>query len=167
MADQRLEVLMKRTEAQYVGSSPILLEACALYFDRGTNNCIAQLKWKNIDSRPIKAIMIELVCYDAFNQKLEPIHFQYDGLLITQGSVFGSKTPIMIKNNKVIKYEVILKAVLFSDETIWRSEEDAIFEALPERKSQKLKGETLDQLKRDLSKQHRGGHYRCTQCFAK
>lgn len=153
MADQRLEVLKKKTEAQYAIGSPILLEASALYLDRGTNNCIAQLKWKNIDSRPIKAVMIELVCYDTFNQKLEPVHFQYDGLLVTQGSEFGSKTPIMIKNNKVVKYDVLLKAVSFSDETIWRSEEDAIFEALPESKPQKLEGEILDQLKRDLSNQ--------------
>lgn len=153
MADQRLEVLMKKAEAQYASGSPILLEASALYLDRGTNNCIAQLKWKNIGSRPIKAVMIELVCYDAFNQKLEPVHFQYDGLLVTQGSEFGNKTPIMIKNNKVVKYDVLIKAVSFSDETIWRSEEDSVFETLPESKPQKLEGETLDQLKRDLSKQ--------------
>ena len=153
MADQRLEVLMKKTEAQYTDGSPILLEASALYLDKTTNNCIAQLKWKNIDSRPIKAVMIELDGYDAFNQKLEPIHYQYDGLLVTQGSEFGAKTPIMIKNNKVVKYDVLLKAVSFSDETIWRSENNATFETLPGSKPQALAGETLDQLKRDLSKQ--------------
>lgn len=153
MADQRLEVLMKKTDAQYTSGSPILLEASALYLDRGTNNCIAQLKWKNIDSRPIKAVMIELDGYDAFNQKLEPIHYQYDGLLVTQGSEFGGKTPIMIKNNKVVKYDVLLKAVSFSDETIWRAEKEIVFETLPAAKEQKLRGETLDQLKRELSKQ--------------
>ena len=46
MADQRLEVLMKKSEAQYTEGSPMLLEANALYLDRITNNCIAQLKWK-------------------------------------------------------------------------------------------------------------------------
>ena len=153
MADQRLEVLMKKSEAQYTEGRPILLEASALYLDKTTNNCIAQLKWKNIDPCPIKAVMIELVAYDAFNQKLEPIHYQYDGLLVTQGAEFGSKTPIVIKNNKVVKYDVILKAVSFSDETIQRFEEDAVFETLPENKPQKLEGETLDQLKRDLAKQ--------------
>lgn len=153
MADQRLEVLMKKTEAQYTEGSPILLEASALYLDKTTNNCIAQLKWKNIDSRPIKAVMIELDGYDAFNQKLEPIHYQYDGLLVTQGSEFGGKTPIMIKNNKVVKYDVLLKAVSFSDGFIWRAEKEVVFENLPESKPQTIEGEILDQLKRDLSKQ--------------
>ena len=108
MADQRLEQLMKKTEPQYISGSPLLLEASALYLDKGTNNCIAQLKWKNIDSRPIKAIMIELDGCDACNQKLEPVHYQYDGLLVTQGSEFGAKTPIMIKNNKrTLRYTML------------------------------------------------------------
>lgn len=153
MADQRLEVLMKKAEAQYRDGSPILLEASALYLDKTTNNCIAQLKWKNIDPRPIKAVMIELDGYDAFIQKLEPIHYQYDGLLVAQGAEFGGKTPIMIKNNKVVKYDVLLKAVSFSDDTIWRAEKDVAFETLPESKPQKLVGEILNQLKRELSKQ--------------
>lgn len=153
MADQRLEQLMKKADPHYISGSPLLLEASALYLDKVTNNCIAQLKWKNIDPRPIKAVMIELDGYDAFNQKLEPVHYQYDGLLVTQGSEFGGKTPIMIKNNKMVKYDVILKAVSFSDESIWKAESIDAFETLPESKPQALSGEILDQLKRDLSKQ--------------
>ena len=153
MADQRLEQLMKRTDPHYVSGSPLLLEASALYLDKGTNNCIAQLKWKNIDPRPIKAVMIELDGYDAFDQKLEPVHYQYDGLLVTQASEFGGKTPIMIKNNKMVKYDAILKAVSFSDGSIWKAESAKAFETLPENKAQVFSGEILDQLKRDLSKQ--------------
>lgn len=150
---ERLISLMKVSEISYSEGSPLLLEAYALYQDTATGQCIAQLKWKNIDSRPIKAVMIELDGYDAFSQKLEPIHYQYDGLLITQGSDFGGKTPIMIKNNKIVKYDVLLKAVSFSDNSVWRVEKDDVFEFLPESKPQKLEGEPLDQLKRDLSKQ--------------
>ena len=153
MADQRLEVLMKNTEPQYVSGSPLLLEAIALYLDKTTNNCVVQLKWKNIDSKPIKAVMIEIDGYNSFSQKLEPVQYQYDGLLVTQGSEFGGKTPIMIKNNKAIKCDIILKAVSFSDDTIWRSEAETALEPLPGSKPQTLSGETLDQLIRDLTKQ--------------
>ena len=153
MADQRLEVLMKNTETQYASGSPLLLEASALYLDKATNNCIVQLKWKNIDSRPIKAVMIEIDGFDTFSQKLEPVQYQYDGLLVTQGSEFGGKTPIMIKNNKVVKCDVVLKAVSFSDDTVWRPETEAVLKPLPENKPQALSGETLDQFVRDLTKQ--------------
>lgn len=76
MANQRLGILMKKADVQYAEGSPILLEACALYRDNVTNSCIAQLKWKNIDSHQIRAIMIELDVYDTFNQKLAPVHYQ-------------------------------------------------------------------------------------------
>ena len=59
MANQRLGILMKKADVQYAEGSPILLEACALYRDNVTNSCIAQLKWKNIDSHQIRAIMID------------------------------------------------------------------------------------------------------------
>ncbi len=106
MSNQRLDLLMRRDEVQYSDGSPILLEASALYLDKVSANCVAQLKWRNIDSRPVKAVMVELDGYDAFNQKLEPMCYQYDGLLVSQGSEFGSKTPIMIKNNKMVKYDM-------------------------------------------------------------
>lgn len=138
---------------QYAEGSPILLEACALYRDNVTNSCIAQLKWKNIDSHPVRAIMIELDVYDTFNQKLAPVHYQYDGLSAPQGAEFGEKTPIIIPDTKTVKYNVLLKAVSFSDETVWRSEKNDSFVTLPASKPQEFEEELLGQLKRDLAKQ--------------
>ena len=153
MANQRLGMLMKKADVQYAEGSPILLEACALYRDNATNSCIAQLKWKNIDSRPIRAIMIELDVYDTFNQKLAPVHYQYDGLSAPQGAEFGGKTPIIIPDTKAVKYNVLLKAVSFSDETVWRSEKNVAFVTLPAGKPQEFEEDLLGQLKRDLAKQ--------------
>lgn len=151
MANQRLEQLAKQTSIFYANGSPLLLEASALYLDNNTNNCIAQLKWRNIDQRPVKAVMVEIDGLDAFGQKTEPVHFQYDGLLVPQGSDFGGKTPILIRSNKVVKFDVVLKAVSFSDETVWRADSPSVFEPLPETKAQTLEGELLDQYKRDLA----------------
>lgn len=153
MANQRLDLLMKKTEVQYAVGSPLLLEASALYLDRTTNNCIAQLKWRNIDSRPVKAVMIELDSFDAFEQKLEPVHYQYDGMLVAQGSDFGGKIPILIKNNKAVKFSVIVKAVSFSDETIWRNDTLMNYADLPVPKPQSLTGTLKEQYERDLTKQ--------------
>ena len=153
MANQRLGILMKKADVQYAEGSPILLEACALYRDNVTNSCIAQLKWKNIDSHQIRAIMIELDVYDTFNQKLAPVHYQYDGLSAPQGAEFGEKTPIIIPGTKTVKYNVLLKAVSFSDETVWRSEKNDSFVTLPASKPQEFEEELLGQLKRDLAKQ--------------
>ena len=152
MSNQRLEMLMKKTEVQYAIGSPLLLEASALYLDTTTNNCIAQLKWKNLDSRPVNAVIIKLVGFDAFGQKLEPIHYQYDRLHVTQGLDFGGKTPILI-NNKVVKYDVVVQAVSFSDDTKWRADSEAIYSDLPKPKKQELTGPLFEQYERDLTKQ--------------
>lgn len=153
MTNQRLKQLMLNTGVQYAEGSPLLLEACALYLDTASNNCIAQLKWKNIDPRSVKAVMIELDCFDAFDQKLEHVPFQYNGILITQGTEFGGKTPVLIKNNKAVRYDVFIKAVSFTDDTIWHSDSLSPYTALPAAKPPVLTGELYDQYKRDLSNQ--------------
>lgn len=148
MADQRLEVLMKSTDALYSKGSPIILEACALYLDRTTNNCIAQLKWRNIDSRPIKAVMIEIDGFDAFNQPLEPFTYQYDRLQTSQGKTFGEKVPVTIPSNNTVRFDIRLKAVSFVEGNVW--EGDAPFSALPQPRNNTISPELLEQYKRDL-----------------
>ena len=64
--EQRLTLIDKITNPQYAEGSPLLLEACALYLDNVEKQCIAQLKWKNIGNQVIQAILIDLVCFDAF-----------------------------------------------------------------------------------------------------
>ena len=149
---ERLTSLMKVSEVQYASGSPLLLEACALYQDTASGQCIAQLKWKNLDPRPVKAVMIELDSYDVFNQKLEPINFQYDGLMAAQGSEFGSKVPVQIPNSNAVRYDTILKAVSFAEGDVWQADHTVSFAVLPKSKEQELKGELLEQFKRDLSK---------------
>lgn len=151
MANQRLELVNKNIDIQYSSGSPLLLEATALYLDTITNNCIAQLKWKNIDSRTVNAVMVELDGYDTFDQKIELVNYQYVGLLASQGSEFGNKTPIIMNNNKVVRFEVIIQAVSFSDKSIWRSDSLQPLEALPVNKKQSIEGELLEQFERDLA----------------
>lgn len=151
MPDQRLETFMKRTEIQYAEGSPLLLEAIALYLDKATNNHIAQLKWKNIDSRTIRAVKIELIGYDAFDQELGRIQHQYDGIHLAQNQFLGEKTPIIIQIKNVVKFDVALTAVSFEDGTVWLAQGNDVLKALPDAKEQALTGDLLNQLKRDLA----------------
>ena len=152
MADNRLTTLVKKSELQYVEGSPLLLEANALYLDTVSNNCIAQIKWKSIDPRIVKAVMIELDGFDAFDQSLEPVTFQYGNLTITQGTEFGDKVAIPVSSRSMVRYNVILKAVSFADGTVWHSEKSNKLLPLPKSKPQVLDGEFFEQYKRDLSK---------------
>lgn len=77
MSSNRLQELMKQTEPQYVEGSPLLLAACALYIDSNNGNCIAQLKWKNISDRKIKAVSVELEVFDSFDNVISNVSHHY------------------------------------------------------------------------------------------
>ena len=136
---------MKVTDAQYAKGSPLLLMACALYMDAVTNQCVAQLKWRNLDSRPVKAILIELDGYDEFNQRLEPVSFHYANLEAPQGKDFGSRVPVPIRDASMVRYEVLLKAVLFATGDVWQADQAVPFSVLPQGKEMVLTGELYEQ----------------------
>ena len=151
MENTRLELLLKKDELSYAQGSPLLLEAYALHKDNVTGDRVAQLKWKNIDSRCVKAVMVGLIAYDAFNNKTGTVQYQYDGLNVEQGKEFGSKSPIIIRDDKVSRFDVVLRAVSFTDGGIWQGDTDYVFKPLPGPEPQKLSGELADQLLRDLT----------------
>lgn len=150
MPSKQMNVLMKNTEPQYFEGSPLILEACALYLDNISGNCIAQLKWKNIDNKPIKAVMIELEPYDAFDACLSQVTYQYNGLNVERGTSFGDKNGIQIKGNQANRFNVFLKAVAYQSGEIWRNESSESFQTLPNNKVQQLMGKYFQQYKREL-----------------
>ena len=152
MPEQRLKELVTNRTPEYVKGCPLLLEANALYLDNVTNNCIAQLKWKNLSADTMRAVLIEIVGEDAFGQKLTPIQYQYSDLGVAKGTVFGSKTPIIIRANKTVGYTVRVKAVSYANGRVWRPEEgQETFRPLPPSRRQTAEGELLQQLKSELA----------------
>ena len=153
MANTRLELRMKKDAIAYAQGSPLLLEAYALHRDTTSGDCIAQLKWKNIDRRGVRAVMVDLITYDAFNNQINTVQYQYNGLNAAQGAEFGGKTPIIIHDDRIVRFEVALRAVSFADNSVWNAENGGVFEPLPKAKNQSLPDELCDQLARDLAKQ--------------
>lgn len=153
MANTRLELRMKKDAIAYAQGSPLLLEAYALHRDTTSGDCIAQLKWKNIDRRGVQAVMVDLITYDAFNNQINTVQYQYNGLNAAQGAEFGGKTPIIIHDDRIVRFDVTLRAVSFADNSVWNAENGGVFEPLPEAKNQSLPDELCDQLARDLAKQ--------------
>ena len=151
MANNRLELIEKKTGPYYLKGSPIILEAGALYIDKVTQNSIVQIRWRNIDKRQVNAVAVEIHGTDSFGEKVETVQYQYSRLTVSQGEDFGGKTPIIIRNNKLIKFHVLLRAVSFADGVIWRNEASEAFTLLPERKEHILEGELLEQYIRDLA----------------
>ena len=151
MANERLTLLVKGTDPQYLEGSSLLIEAYALYSDTANDNCVAQLKLKNLGSRIVKAVSIELIVFDAFSQEIKAVIHHYKNLEIGQNKSFGDKEAIIINDNKANSFKVKLNAISYSDGSVYRPDQSNIYEQLPRNQNiDGLDSELLDQYKRDI-----------------
>lgn len=152
--EQRLISLEKKSIAQYTPGSPLLLKACALYLDNVDKQCIAQIKWKNIGTQVISAVLIDIVCFDAFGHTARTKSYQYNRLATAKGQYFGTQTAIPLESDNISKYNVVLKAVSFNNGTIQEYSEPASYIPLSTQAPLCLRDELLPQYKRDLAKKN-------------
>ena len=144
MEGNRLQELMKCTEVQYAEGCPLLLMACALYLDRSSGNCIAQLKWKNLSNKIIKAVSIALDVFDSFDNTISNISHHYRNIDAGTKNTFGEKEAILIENEKANSFKARIEAISFDDGSIYRSEQKQYFEPLPDAQELPFTGEMLD-----------------------
>lgn len=112
----------------YTEGSPIIICAGALLKDNVEDRIVAQLKFRNISSKLIKAIIVELIGYDTWGNCVgEKVRFQYLDLYAKQGDEFGAKIPIILNSN-IRMFSVNVISVAF-DNGSWSSTVD--FEPLP------------------------------------
>lgn len=146
----RFEKLYSLPSQLYAPSSPVIITAGALLKDTQTGKVLAQLKFKNINSKVIKAITVSLLPHDTANQPLgEKETHQILDLAANRDSEFGQKTPLYFSNNTTRAYQVIVEEVVFSDNTVWKTDGTPLSE-LP---AQKAASETL--VDAELEKQYK------------
>lgn len=116
-------IFLKDTE-EYVDGSGIIVCAQALLKDTVTNNIIGQVKYKNISNKKVKAIFVDVVCYDIAGRKLEGVcKHQYLDLNVGRDEFFGSQSAIKIINQDTRKVEIFIERVVYVDESVWEKKE--------------------------------------------
>lgn len=161
----RFEKLYSLSGQLYAPSSPVIITAGALLKDTQTGKVLAQLKFKNINSKVIKAITVSLLPRDTANQPLgEKETHQILDLAANRDSEFGQKTPLYFSDNTTRAYQVIVEEVVFSDNTVWKTDGTPLSE-LP---AQKAASETLVDV--ELEKQYKSeygerANYMADTCF--
>ena len=106
----------------YQEGSPVIIAATALLHDTQRNVVLAQIKFKCISSKSIKAVKIKIIEHDTVGRILcENTEFQYLDLAAFRNTDFGQKTPVPLKNAETRSFEVFVTEVAFDDNTIWKS----------------------------------------------
>lgn len=132
---ERYSKLFSLHENLYVEGSPVIIVAGALHKDNQTGGIFAQLKFKSIQDKAIKAIKVSFTTFDSFGNQLdEPYEFQYLDLDIKRNDVFGNKIPVYFTNANVRSYSVQIKEVAFADGSFGEPT-GTVYETLPQQKT--------------------------------
>lgn len=115
--------------------APLLIMAGALLKDNVTGQVLAQVKYKNLQIKPIKALTISLQALDTRGLPLgEPVKHQHLDLSAPRDSEFGQKEPIPFPDASTRGFSAQVRQVIFSDNSIWEAEGQP-WESLPEQQT--------------------------------
>lgn len=111
--------IFKLPEKLYAKGLPVIISAGALLKDNETNQVLVQLKICNISNFSIKAIRIKILSYDIAHRKLDDnICYEYLDLNIPRNMEFGQKVPIILSDNRVREFDVIIDEIVYVDNTV-------------------------------------------------
>lgn len=130
---ERFTKLFSLDENLYTEDSPIIIMAGALQHDNENERVLAQCKFKNISEKVIKYVSVSVQPMDLVRRKLgEPITYQYLDLNTKRDDEFGSKNPIYLTDTSTRCFQVDVKEVIFTDQSIWKPAQHASWETIPE-----------------------------------
>ena len=114
----RYEKVFTLTPMLYTENSPVIIEAGALQKDNVNGNIIAQLKFKSISAKAIKALTVKIVLLDVSGNSIgEEIEHQYLDLTVQRNESFGSKEAVLLSDNTTRAFSVFVTKIVFDDNT--------------------------------------------------
>jgi len=108
------------------------LRSCCLIVRNQTEKVFAQLKFKNITEKTIKAVKVKLFPLDTIGNAIEGVvEHEYLDLSAVRDEEFGQKTAVIFPNASTRGFSVEVTAVYFADNSAW-SGSGSKWEALPQ-----------------------------------
>ena len=100
--------------------SPVEISAGTLFLDNQNGIVFTLLKYKNISSKSIKSLTVNISAFDGTGAKISGVNdFEYEGLIANPGDFFGDKTQIKMSDNNTHAFTADVIRVEFSDGTSW------------------------------------------------
>ena len=112
---ERYTRLYTLPENLYTEGAPLVIAAGALLKDNQTGKGLAQLKYRSICSRPIRAIKVLITGYDMAKTEVCREEHQYLDLEIGRDEYWGSKEAVYLPDRSVRSYSAAVLAVYYAD----------------------------------------------------
>ncbi len=153
MAERYLRIYTHPETDLYETGSPLLICTGALLKDTQTGRIIAQLKFRNIGAKRIKAVRVSVRAFDPFGTELEGIpEFQYLDLSADRDAEFGQKTAIILPNADTRSFTCACSGVIFADGTVWTTGTEDLKPLIGQKTLSEQFGDLADQYRRDTFK---------------
>ena len=121
---ERYTKLFALPENLYAEGAPLVIAAGSLLKDNQTGKVLAQIKYKSISPKTIKAIKVAVRAFDVSGTALEGIkEYQYLDLSVARDMEFGQKNAIVLPDKVTRSFCCECKSVIFSDGTTWQTNE--------------------------------------------
>lgn len=128
---ERYTKLFSLSENLYAETSPVVIAAGALLKDNATGKVLAQLKFRNITGKTVKALRVRITPLDTVGAPLgEAVSHQYLDLSAERNDEFGQKAPITLPDVATRAFSASVTEAIFADNSHW-SGTDASWEPLP------------------------------------
>ena len=108
----------------YAENASVVISAGVLLKDNQTGKILAQLKFRNITDKTIKALRISIISFDTVGKQLDDLmSYEYLDLSAGRNEEFGQKVPITLINNSTRSFSVTVDEVIFDDNSVWKGVE--------------------------------------------
>lgn len=150
---ERYSRLFRLPEKLYTLGSPLLIAAGALLKDNQTGNILAQIKFRSLSNKKIKAVKVKIKAFDVSGAEVQGVDgYQYLDLSAARNAEFGQKTAVTLPDSVTRSFSVVCTSVIFSDNSAWKAEQNAVWEPLPKQQSlENILGKLAQQYQRDTS----------------
>lgn len=129
--ENRYTQLFKLSGRIFTVDSPVIIAAGALLKDNQNGDVLAQLKFKNIMIKSIKAIKVSIDAFDISGEKIEGVlEYQYLDLDEGRDAEFGHKSAIHLPENTTRSFLPRILGVYFRDNTSWIPQKDTKWESV-------------------------------------
>ncbi len=128
---ERYKTLYRLPENLYSIGSPVIIAAGALLKDNQSGKVLAQIKFKSISDKRIKAVKIKIFSFDVAGLSVgDAVEHQYLDLNVNRNTQFGSKEAVPLAIDTTRSFCAQVSSVIFSDGSIWESSNDAEWDPL-------------------------------------
>ncbi len=129
---ERYTRLFSLEKPLYAEGSPVIIEAGALLMDSVGGNVLAQLKFKSISPKIIKALTVSVTAKDTVGRTIgAPTVHQYLDMNIGRDAEFGQKAAVALPSANTRAFEVRVLEAAFADNSVWAAPNGLSWEPLP------------------------------------